>query len=138
MHEGPLLEMLIFLLSFQVHIQKRHRLVARCEFYWLVATCRPVKTSVSISSSCNKSVKIRLVTTCHLQITCNLVKQLATSLLITSYNNELATSLLTICNRLVLISCRKPCKRILILACRNKLFARSPQTCCNLCVFLAV
>ena len=137
MHEGPLLEMLIFLLSFQVHIQKRHRLVARCQFYWLVVTCQPVATSLSISSSCNKPVKIRLVATCHLQITCNLLKQLATSLLITSYNNELASSLLTICNRLVVTSCYKPCKRILILACRNKLLQDVHRLVVT-CAFLVV
>ena len=60
-----------------------------------------VATSLSISSSCDKSVEIRLVKTCHLQTFYNLLKQLATSLLITSFDNQLATSLLTTCNRLV-------------------------------------
>ena len=36
---------------------------------------------MSISSSCNKSVKIRFVATCHLQTCYNLLKQRATSLL---------------------------------------------------------
>ena len=86
--------------------------------------------SMSVYSSCNKSVKIRIVETWHLQICYNLLKQLATSLFMTSCNNQLATSLLTTCNRLVATSCRKPCKGILILACRNILVvARCHQTC---------
>ena len=55
-----------------VHSQKRYRLVASCKFYRLVATCQQVATSLSISSSCNKSVKIRLVASCHLQTCYNL------------------------------------------------------------------
>ena len=94
---------------------------------------------MSISSNCNKSVKIRIVETCHLQICYNLLKQLATSLLMARYNNQLATSLLTTCNRLVVTSCRKPCERILISACRNKLLqdvnTLLVTTCAN---FLAV
>ena len=62
-------------------------------------SCQQIATSLSTSSSCNKSVKIRLVAICHLQTCYNLLKQLVTSLLITSYNNQLATSLLTTCNR---------------------------------------
>ena len=64
-------------------------------------TCQQVATNLSISSSCNKSVKIRLVATCHLQTSYNLLKQLVASLWITSFENQLATSLLTTCNRLV-------------------------------------
>ena len=56
---------------------------------------------VLTSSSCNKSVKIRLVATCHLQTCYNLSKQLAANLWITSFDNQLATSLLTTCNRLI-------------------------------------
>ena len=48
-----------------VHSQKRYRLVASCQFYRLVETCQEVATSWSISSSCNKYVKIRLVATFH-------------------------------------------------------------------------
>ena len=48
-----------------------------------------------------KSVKNRLVATCHLQTCYNLLKQLAASLWITSFDNQLATSLLTTCNKLV-------------------------------------
>ena len=59
-----------------------------------------VATNLSISSSGNKSVKIRLVATCYLEIRYNLLKQLAASLWITSFDNQLATSLLTTCNRL--------------------------------------
>ena len=46
------------------HSQKRHRLVASCQFYRLFATCQQ---GLSVSSSCNKPVKIRLVAICHLQ-----------------------------------------------------------------------
>ena len=63
------------------HSQKRHRLVASCQFYHIVATCQQIATSLSISPSCNKSVKIRLIAICHLQTCYNLLKQLATSLL---------------------------------------------------------
>ena len=61
------------------------------------------QTCMSIPSSCNKSVKIRLVATCHLQTyNCyNLLKQLVASQWITSFDNQLAPSLLTTCNRLV-------------------------------------
>ena len=62
--------------------QKRYRLIANCQFYRLVATFQQVATRFSISSSCNKPVKISLM-----------LKQLATSLLITSLDNHLATSL---------------------------------------------
>ena len=86
--------------EYNIHSQKRHRLVSSCQFYCrLVATCQQVATSLSISSSCNKSVKIRLVATCHLQTcynmfattTCNnkaTCKQLATSLLTTNLDNQ--------------------------------------------------
>ena len=56
---------------------------------------------LNFSSSCNKSVKIRLVAICHLQTCYNLLKQLVTSLWVTSFDNQLATSLLITCNRLV-------------------------------------
>ena len=42
---------------------KCHRLVI-CQFCQLVVTCQQVATKLSISSSCNKSVKIRLETMC--------------------------------------------------------------------------
>ena len=70
-------------------------------------------TCCNLSTSCNKLVnfiklqqvrivKIRIVAICHLQTCYNLLKQLAESLLITSLDNQFATSLLTICDRLVL------------------------------------
>ena len=62
------------LLGCHLHRQKRHRRVASCQFYRLVITCQQVATNLSISSSCNKSVKIRLVTTCHLQTSLQLVE----------------------------------------------------------------
>ena len=85
---------------FLLHSQKRLRLVASCQIYRLVATCQHAATSLLISLSCNKSVKITLVT-CHLQACYNLLKQLAASLWITSLDNQLTTSLLTTCNRVV-------------------------------------
>ena len=60
-----------------------------------------VETNLSISSSCNNSVKMRLVSTCHLSTCYNLLKQLAASLWIKSFDNQLATSLLATCSRLV-------------------------------------
>ena len=74
-----------------LHIQKRHTLVFKMS----------IATNLSISSSCNKSVKIRLVIACHLQTCYNLLKQLAASLWIKNFDDQLATSLLTICNKLV-------------------------------------
>ena len=68
----------------------------------VLPACFNLSTNLSISSSCNKSVKIRLVATCHLQVCYNLLKKLAASLWITSFDDQLATSLLTTCNRLVL------------------------------------
>ena len=72
----------------------------KSQFYRLLATCQQTATNLSISSSCNKSVKIRLVAACHLQTRYNLLKQLEASLWITSFDNQLATSLLTTCIRL--------------------------------------
>ena len=58
----------------------------------------------SISSNCSKSVKIQLVATCHFQTRYNLLKQLAASLWITSFGNQLITTssnkLMQDCNRL--------------------------------------
>ena len=78
----------------------------------ILPACQQLPTSLSISSSCKKSVKIRLVANCHLQ-TCKL-KQLAINLQQFYWNDQIATSLLTTCNWLVVTSCRKPCERILI------------------------
>ena len=50
----------------------------------------------------NKSVKIRLVTTCYLQTCYNLLKQLVASLWMTSFDNQLATSWMGTCQRLVI------------------------------------
>ena len=49
---------------------------ASYQFQPLVTTCQQVATNLSISSSCNKSVKIRLVAPCHLQTCHNLLKHL--------------------------------------------------------------
>ena len=91
---------------------------ASYQFQLLVTTCQQVATNLSISSRCNKSVKIKLIATCHLQTCHNLLKQLAESLWTTSFDNQLATSLLTTCNRLVVKQAvGKPCGRILISTC---------------------
>ena len=65
----------------------------------ILPACCNLSANFSISSSCHKSVKIRLVTTCCLQTCYNLLKQLAANLLITSFDNQPATSLLTTCKR---------------------------------------
>ena len=59
--------------------------------YRLVATCQHLAINLSISSSWKKSVKIRLVASCGLPICYNLLKQLAASLWITSFDDLLAT-----------------------------------------------
>ena len=70
--------------------------------YFRYNVSKPFATIWCSSSSYNKLViKIRLVATCHLQTRYNLLKQLAASLWITSFSNQLETSLLTTCNRLV-------------------------------------
>ena len=50
-------------------------------------------------------LQIRLVAICDLQTCYNLLKQIASSLRITSFDNQLATSLLTTCIRLALKYC---------------------------------
>ena len=80
---------------------KRLRLVAICQFYRLLElanklqqTCQFHQVATSLLKSiacCNLSFQ-----TCY-----NLLKQLAASLWMTSFDNQLATSLLTTCNRLV-------------------------------------
>jgi hypothetical protein len=81
----------------RVRYTARNATVASCQLYRLVATCQQVATSLLISSSCNKLVKIRLVATCHLQTCCNLLKQLAASLWLTSLDKPVRT----ICDKLV-------------------------------------
>ena len=97
-----------------------------------VATCQQVATKLSISSSCNKPVKIRFVVTCHLQTCYNLLKQLAASQMITSFDNQLATSLLTTCKRLVVNKLSQA------IGLSSKSFAKYQQTCFNFCVFSRV
>ena len=118
-----------------LHSQKRHRIVASCQFYRLVATCQQVATSLSILSSCNRSVEIRLVATCHLQTCYNLSKQLATSLLITTLDNQLATSLLTNCNRLVANKLSQAMRTHPDIGLLQQVVVRCQQTRCNLRVF---
>ena len=57
----------------------RDLLLVACQFYQLVATCQTIATKLSTSSSVKKSVKIRLVETCHFQTCYNSLKQLAAS-----------------------------------------------------------
>ena len=72
-----------------------------CQFYRLVATGQQIAKTRQyhqvatrvLKTSCCKIV-------CHLQTYYNLMKQVAASLWITSFENQLATSLLTDYNRL--------------------------------------
>ena len=104
----------------------------------LVATCQQVATGLSRSGLLQLVIS-RLVTTCHFQTCYNLLKHVATSLLINLQQVclQLATSLLTTYNRLVVTSCRKPCERILISACCNKLL-QDVNRLVTTCPFLAV
>ncbi len=70
-----------------VHRQKRHRLDASYGFYLPDANCEQVVSSLLTSSSCIKSVNIKLDKTWS-QPACS---------------SQLAASLLTTCNRLVII-----------------------------------
>ena len=104
------------------------------KFYRLVVTCQQVATNLSVSSSCNKSVKIRLVATCHLQTCYSLLKQLfLLSQWITSFDYQLATSLLTTCSPST--SCRKPCEPILISACSYRVCCEMPAHLLQTCAF---
>ena len=47
----------------EIHSQKRHRLAASCGLYRLAASCHEVAASLLTSSSCSKSVRIRLAAT---------------------------------------------------------------------------
>ena len=144
---ADLLQVVRFLRVFGVRVKVRVNIFTQpkmpqtyCKLSNLPACCNLstwVATSLSILSSCNKSVKIRLVAICDLQNCYNLLKQLAASLLITSLDNQPATSLLTTCNRLFVTSCRKPCERIQILACCKKLLQNVNRRIAT-CVFLAL
>ena len=91
-----------FFFNMRHHYNKKyHRPVASYQFYRLVATCKQFATNLSISLSCNKSVKVRLNVFFHLQICYNSLKQLAASLWITNFDNQLTTSLMTTWDRLV-------------------------------------
>ena len=79
------------------HSQKCQSLAASCGFYQPAASCQQVAASLLNSSSCSKSVKIRLVTTWYLKTCCKLLKQLASNLWTKSLDNQLAASLLTTC-----------------------------------------
>ena len=72
-----------------------------------------VKLSI-LPACCNKSVKIRFVATRHLQTCYNLLKQLAASLWVTSFDNKLVTNLLTTCKKIVINKLSYTC-----LACGN-------------------
>ena len=104
------------------------KLQQACQFH-------QVATSLSISSSCNKFVKIRLVATCHLQTCYTLLKQLASSLWITSFENQLATSLLTTCNRLVVNRLSQAMRTHPDIGLLKQVVTRCQQTCCNWRVF---
>ena len=71
-------------------------LVANSQFFRFL---QQISTNLSILSRCKISVQIRLFVTFHLQTCYNLLKQLAASMWIKSFDNQLVTSLLTTCNR---------------------------------------
>ena len=71
------------------------------KFNGLVASCQKVATNWSISSSCNKSVKIKPVATCLLHLLQLVETTCGKSIDNKFFDNQLATSLLTTCNRLV-------------------------------------
>ena len=97
-----------------------------------IQTCQQVATNLSISSSCNKSVRIRLVAF----VICRLVTACWNTLQQICWTNQLATSLLTTYNRLP-TSFRKPCERILTSAGCNKL-SKDVNRLATTCAFLAV
>ena len=115
------------------HSQKRHRLVASCQFYHMLQLVNKLQQACQfhqvatylLRSGLLQFVICRLVTTCwnNLQQAC--------------WNNQLATSPLTTFKRLVVTSCRKPCERILISACSSKLLQDVNRFVTN-CVFLVV
>ena len=75
--------------TLHAHSQKRRRLAASCQFYRRQQACE----FHQVVTSC----KIRLVATCHPQTCYNLLKQLASSLWITSFDKPVRTT----CNKLV-------------------------------------
>ena len=121
------------------HSQKRRHLQTFCKLSILPACCK-----LSISSSYNKSVKIRLFATCHLLICYNLIVETTCHKTVEIINLQqvcwqFATSLLTTYNRFVVTSCRKPCELILISTCCNKLLQdvnRLVATCAFLVVWV--
>ena len=87
---------------YHTHSHERHRLVANCQFYRLVAAfqqCKFYKTCQfhQVATSLLKSGLLQLVI-CRLS---NSLKQPVVCLWITNFDNQLNTSLLTTCNRLV-------------------------------------
>ena len=97
-----------------------------CQCYRLVAIYQQVATNLSISSSCNKSVKIYKA--CF-----NVLKQLVASMWIKSHDDELAASLLIICNRqLIIYKLSQTMQTHPDIGLLTKSVARSQQTCCIL------
>ena len=74
------LQQLVATIPIQRKKTRQTCLAASFNFTGFVATCQQIATNLSVSSNCNKSVKVRLVATCHLQTCYNLLKQLAASL----------------------------------------------------------
>ena len=116
--------------SYQQHSQKRHELVASCEFYRLKQACRFHQVATSLLKSGLLQLFIyRLVTTClnNLQQAC--------------WWQVILMNLQQVCWQLAKdlssTSCRKPCERILISACCNKLLQNVSRLVVT-CVFMAV
>ena len=70
----------------QLHSQKRHRLAASCGFYRPAASCQQVAAGLFTSSTCSEPVEIRLAASWHFQTWCKLMKQVASSLQISTCN----------------------------------------------------
>ena len=92
-------------------------------------------------TTCNSNVNfIKLQQVCQSQFCCNLsfaetwynlLKQLAASLWITSFDNQLAVTLLTTCNRLVVNKLSQAMRTHPDIGLLIQFFARCQQTCCN-------
>ena len=97
----------------------------------LLTSCNKLVNFIKLQKAC----QIRLVATCHLQTCYSLLKQLSSSLWITSFENQLATSLLTTCNRLVVNKLSQAMRTHPDIGLLKQVVTRCQQTCCNWRVF---
>ena len=85
-------------------------------------------------------VQIKLVLSCHLQTCCSLLEQLqfASSLWITSFDNQLAKSLWRTLNRPVVNKLSQTMPKSSDVRLVQQVVAQRQQTCCNLHIFSCV